>query len=84
MKKQLNVSHLIALTIGIIIPLVIWGGTVEKRFVKTTVKIENNIDNINFLKKDLKDLSTSNQINFEKVLSKLHNIELSLKDKKDK
>tara|TARA_R110000851_G_scaffold313248_1_gene474785 strand:+ start:534 stop:776 length:243 start_codon:yes stop_codon:yes gene_type:complete len=80
MKNQVNFSHLIAVIVGILIPVVIWGVSVETRFEK----VYNNSNDIVVVKSDLKELSKNNQNNFNKILAKLHSIELSLKDKKDR
>ena len=80
MKNQVNFSHLIAVIVGILIPVGIWGVSVETRFEK----MYNNSEDIVVLKSDLRELSKNNQNNFDKVLVKLHGIELSLKDKKDR
>ena len=80
MKNQVNFSHLIAVIVGILIPVGIWGVSVETRFEK----MYNNSEDIVVLKSDLRELSKNNQNNFDKVLIKLHGIELSLKDKKDR
>ena len=80
MKNQVNFSHLIAVIVGILIPVVIWGVSVETRFEK----VYNNSNDIVVVKSDLKELSKNNQNNFNKILAKVHSIELSLKDKKDR
>lgn len=80
MKNQVNFSHLIALIVGILMPVLIWGVSVENRLDK----VYSNTDDIIVLKSDLRELSKNNQINFDKVLNKLHTIELSVKDKKDR
>ena len=80
MKDQVNFSHLIAVIIGIVIPSLFWINSVEK--FKDRVK--SNENDIKVLKTDLKESSKNNQINFDKVLNKLHTIELSVKDKKDR
>ena len=80
MKDQVNFSHLIAVIIGIVIPSLFWINSVEK--FKDRVK--SNESDIKVLKTDLKESSKNNQINFDKVLLKLHSIELSVKDKKDR
>ena len=80
MKNQVNFSHLIAVIVGILIPVGIWGVSVETRFEKTY----NNSKDIVVLKLDLREISKNNQKNFDKVLNKLHTIELSVKDKKDR
>ena len=80
MKNQVNFSHLIAVIVGILIPVGIWGVSVETRFEK----MYNNSEDIVVLKSDLREISKNNQKNFDKVLNKLHTIELSVKDKKDR
>ena len=80
MKNQVNFSHLIAVIVGILIPVVIWGVSVETRFEK----MYNNSEDIVVLKSDLRELSKNNQINFDKVLIKLHSIDLKLENKKDR
>jgi hypothetical protein len=80
MKNGVNFSHLIAVIVGILIPVIIWGSSVETRFEG----VNSNSEDIIILKLDLKESSKSNQSNFDKVLLKLHEIELSVKDKKDR
>ena len=80
MKDQVNFSHLIAVVIGIVIPSLFWINSIEK--FKDRVK--SNESDIKVLKTELKEISKNNQKNFDKVLNKLHTIELSVKDKKDR
>jgi hypothetical protein len=80
MKNQVNFSHLIAVIVGILIPVIIWAVSVETRFGDVAV----NTKDINVLKADLKESSKDNQDNFDKVLDKLHLIDLNMKDKKDR
>ena len=80
MKNQVTFGHLLALLIGIIIPIIIWGSNVERRFEQ----VIHNTEDIEVLKNDLKETSKTNQENFDKVFEYLHNIELELKDKKDR
>ena len=80
MKSEINISHLIAVIIGIFIPLFIWGVTVETRLKY----IETNKEKIQNIKTDIKDDQQNNQANFDKVLEKLQSIELKLKDKQDR
>lgn len=80
MKNQVTFGHLIALLVGIILPVIIWGANVERRFEQ----VIHNTKDIELLQKDLKEASDKNQENFNKVFEYLHNIELELKDKKDK
>ena len=80
MKNRVNFSHLIAIMVGILIPLIIWGVSVETRF---TV-VNNNKETINKIELDLREYSRTSDKNFAKILEKLHSIDLSLKDKKDR
>ena len=81
MSKQVTVFQLIVVVLTVFVfPGLVWVNSVEKY----KDKVEVNENDIKTLEKDLKDLSKSNQINFDKVLLKLHSIELSVKDKKDR
>ena len=80
MKNQVNFSHLIAVIIGILIPVIIWGVSVETRFST----VENNKESIKSIQYDLKEYSNTNNENFTKILEKLHTIELSVMAKKDR
>lgn len=80
MKTQVNFSHLIAVIVGILIPVIIWAVSVETRFTA----VNQNTVSIETLKLDLKEDSKSDNKNFTKILDKLQSIELSLKDKKDR
>ncbi len=73
MKTNLNVGHAIALLVGILIPIIVWGVNIEKRFVQVDIN-----------SKDIVKLKQENKEVFGEIRDKLHNIELSLKDKKDK
>lgn len=80
MKSQVNFSHLIAVMVGIIIPVIIWAVSVETRFAA----VDSNTESIEILRIDLKEDSKSDNKNFDKILEKLQSIELSLKDKQDR
>ncbi|MCP4083254.1 MAG: hypothetical protein GY743_23790 [Planctomycetaceae bacterium] len=80
MGKQITFGHILTILGIIIIPLIIWGINVEKRFVKV---IENTQD-IEVLKVDYKSSSKAIQRNHNEVMYGLHKIELQLKDKKDR
>jgi len=80
MKNQVTFGHVLTVLAIIVLPLLLWGINVEKRLEK----VINNSEEIKLLKTELKDSKKSNQDNFDEVLEKLHNIELVLKDKKDR
>lgn len=87
----------IALTIltVIVIPLSIWGVSVEKKFVGTKRDINTNSNELLVQKKELADvekefkskvryLNGVQEKNHKEVMIGLHNIQLQLKDKKDR
>ena len=80
MNKQVTFSHILTILAIIVIPLMIWGVNVEKRFEKV---IENTSD-INTLQMYSKDSEKTIQKNHIEVMKQLHNIELQLKDKKNR
>lgn len=80
MKNQVTFSHVMAILSVIVIPLIIWGFFVETRFERVKT---NTIGIIN-LKDDLEKKLVKDDKNFELILKHLHNIELQLKDKKDR
>lgn len=80
MKNQVNFGHLLALFVGILIPVIIWGVNVERRFEQ----VIDNATDVNNIKSRFDRKEASNQENFDKVMDKLHDIELQLKDKEDR
>ncbi len=80
MKSQVNFGHLIAVVVGVLIPVLIWGVSVETRFSQVTT----NTSTIGVMQEEIKELSKRNNENYIKILEKLQDIELELKDKKDR
>jgi hypothetical protein len=80
MKNQVTFNHIIALFSVIVLPLIVWGVSVEK----TKQTVAGNSVEITLLKTELKQSEKSNQENFDEVLEKLQDIQLQLKDKKDR
>lgn len=91
--------ELLAVAIGlfsaVVIPLSIWGVTVEKKFVGTKKDITTNsksilsqkieLDNVkNEFKSKVRYLNRVQEKNHNEVMEGLHKIELQLKDKKDR
>lgn len=74
------IGTVIAILGVIVIPLIIWGVTVERRLEK----VSYNHEEIKNMKNDIKANQETNQKNFDKVISHLQSIELQLKDKQDK
>lgn len=80
MNKQVTFGHILTILAVIVIPLMVWGVNVERRF-------EHVIDNskeIQTLKEYTLKSSEKTQLNHDEVMGQLHNIELQLKDKKDR
>ena len=80
MRNQVTFGHLIALLIGIIIPVIIWGANVERRFEQ----VIHNTEDVKVLKAEVKEAAKISQKNHNEVMDGLHKIELQLKDKQDK
>lgn len=79
----------------VVIPLSIWGVSVEKKFVGTKKDITTNSKAILFQKVELDNvekefkskvrfLNGVQEKNHKEVMTGLHNIQLQLKDKKDR
>ena len=79
-KKGVTFAHILIVLGSIIIPLILWGINVENRFVQVnfnTKEIQRGQLNFREFKKETEN-------SYLKILTKLHNIELILKDKQDK
>lgn len=87
LENFINSGVILAIISVIIIPLIIWGVTVEKRLEKVEYNHKEISDikvEVNSIKQHINDNKTVNQTNFDKVMDKLHKIELSVQNKKDK
>lgn len=80
MNKQVTFGHILSFLAIIVIPLLIWGFRVESGLGQT----RNNTEDIIELKKDSKLTNIIMQKNHIEVMKGLHNIELQVKDKKDR
>ena len=80
MKKQVTFGHILTILAIIIIPLMVWGINVERRFEQ----VIDNTTEIKELKTEKKEMNNIISENHEEVMNGLHNIELQLKDKKDR
>ena len=85
----------LAILSAVVIPLSIWGVSVEKKFVGTKKDINTNskgllaqkidIENVEKeLKSKVRYLNGVQEKNHKEVMMGLHNIQLELKDKKDR
>lgn len=85
--QSLDPALVLGVTSIIVIPLIIWGVAVEKRLEKVDYnykEIQSLKIQVEIVKQHIDENKLANQSNFDKVLEKLHKIELSLKDKQDK
>lgn len=80
MNKTVTFGHILTVLAIIIIPLMVWGINVERRFEH----VITNSNSINGLEKDVKSLQEDNNKNYIKILQELTEIKLELKDKKDR
>lgn len=80
MNKQPTFGQIATLLSMIVIPLIIWGVNVERRF-ETVI---DNKQEIQALKVNFGNLIHDMNDNHEEEMKKLHLIELQLKDKKNR
>lgn len=80
MSKQITFGHILTILSIIIIPMIIWGVNVEKRFEK----VISNTEDIKVLQERANSSAITIQNNHKEVMMGLHNIELQLKDKKNR
>lgn len=80
MNKTVTFGHILTILAIIIIPLFIWGINVEVKLEQ----VNDNSEDIVELKKDSKLTNIIMQKNHIEVMKQLHNIELQVKDKKDR
>jgi len=87
MKTEVTFGRLLAIMSVLVLPLLGWGVSVETRFESTKEDkedISENKKSIKDIKSKLEDKAKSDNANFVLVLEKLHDIELQVKDKKDR
>jgi len=80
MNKQVNFGHILGLLSVIVIPLLIWGINVERRFEHVII----NTKDINTVTGIILSNQKRIQDNHDEVMTGLHIIELQVKDKKDR
>lgn len=79
-ENKVTFGHLLIVLIGIIVPLIIWGTSVER----SKDKVRTNSEDIRNLRFEYKDTKKTTNSKFDLIIEKLHGIELILKDKQDK
>lgn len=80
MSKQVTFGHILTIMGLIIVPLLIWGVNVERRFEH----VINNSNEIETLKIKSIDVEATSLKRHLEVKEMLHDIQLKLKDKKDR
>ena len=80
MKEQVTFGNVLTILGILIIPLVIWGVSIEKRFET----VLNNTKEIQYTKSRIQEIETSNNDNFKKLYDIMVDIKLELKDKRNR
>jgi len=80
MNKTVTFGHILTVLAIIIIPLMVWGINVERRFEH----VITNSEDINELKINYIQSSNVIQKNHIEVMEQFHKLELQLKDKEDR
>ena len=86
MRNQITFTHLTVIMTILIIPLILWGNSIETRFEdppQNKLDIERNRGVIKDIQDQLTKKEKSDNDNFILVLEKLHSIELKVENKKD-
>lgn len=87
MRNQITFTHLTIILSILVIPLIIWGNSIETRFEQppqNRLDIEGNKEVIQNIQNQLIRKEKSDNDNFILVLEKLHDIELKVENKKDR
>lgn len=84
MKTPLTIGQFIAFLIFIVPSSLFWVINTETRAGERNERIDYNKQEIDEVKTSLKEKAKSDADNFKVIIAKLHNIELGLKDKKDR
>lgn len=80
MKRQVTFGHILTILSIIIIPLMVWGVNVERRFEQ----VISNTEDIKKLENNSGDLMSLILENHKETMEGIHSLELQLKDKKDR
>lgn len=80
MNKQVTFGHVLSILAILVFPLIIWGVSIETRF-KQVIENTKDIDAVTI---DLNSNHQKVETNHLEIMVQLHNIELQLKDKKDR
>lgn len=80
MNRQVTFGHILTILSVIVIPLLIWGVSIETRF-KQVIQNSKDIEVVTF---DLNQSHEKIEQNHLEIMLQLHNIELQLKDKKNR
>lgn len=84
MEKSVSVKTLLAFVAAIGIPVLIFLWTLNLRTETNEIRSFENQRKINEIMQTQKQAIHDNDENFDKVLEKLHDIDLKLKDKADR
>lgn len=80
LQNQVNFGHALKTLIPVLLILVSWGISVETM----RKDVDENTEDISEMKEDAKEIKLQAAKNHKEVMQGLHNIQLELKDKKDR
>ncbi len=81
MDKQINVKTLIAFSAAIGIPVLVFLYTLSLQADRNELRSKSNATSLSVIKQDQKLNHKDSERNFEKVLDKLHDIDIKLQNK---
>ena len=81
MDKSITVKTLIAFIAAIGIPVLVFLYTLSLQADRNELRSKNNSNSLTIIKNDLKYNHQDSERNFEKILEKLHDIDIKLQNK---
>jgi len=84
MGKTVTFGHILAIISILVLPLIGWGVSVEKRFTKEEENTKINELRISNLEDEMKKSNEVAAYRHKEVIQSLHRIELKVENKKDR
>lgn len=78
MKTPITLGQMLSILSAIIIPLIVWGVSIETRFTEFGVRIQQNEKNYSSIKNDVMQIKETSY----KILEKVGKLEYTKADKK--
>ena len=80
MKTPITLGQMISILSALIIPLIVWGVSIETRFTEFGVRIKQNEQHYNSIKNDIREIKQQNQ----KILLNIQQLKIEKVDKYNK